>query len=111
MIIQSRLFFKILTNNFAKAMALYPIILVIEKYMKTDLFIINHERIHLKQQLELLIVLFYVWYLTEFLIRFFQMGSFSKAYRKISFEQEAFENDNNMNYLKNRRCWAFLAYL
>ena len=33
------------------------------------------------------------------------------AYEKISFEQEAYRNENSSNYLKNRKFWEFLKYL
>jgi hypothetical protein len=71
----------------------------------------NHERIHLQQQLELLILPFYVWYLLEFCIRFLQFGSRELAYRAISFEREAYENHGKEDYLQSRKRWQFVAYI
>lgn len=72
---------------------------------------INHERIHIRQQLELLVLIFYIWYILEFTIRFIIMLNFNKAYEKISFEQEAYINANDFNYLFKRKFWSFLKYL
>ena len=60
---------------------------------------INHERIHLRQQLEMLIIPFFVWYIIE--------GIF-KGYKNISFEKEAYDNQHNLDYLNTRPFWAFL---
>lgn len=111
MIIHSRWFFRIFTNNFAKAMALFPFILINDISLKSDGTILNHERIHLRQQLELFILIFYLWYLIEFLIRYLQEKSFRLAYKKISFEQEAFDHQHNQKYLKSRKIWSFLPYI
>lgn len=73
--------------------------------------LINHERIHLRQQVELLILPFYVWYLTEYFINRLRGQSKNQAYRNISFEKEAYNNDENLEYLKQRSIWAFLRYL
>lgn len=73
--------------------------------------LINHERIHLRQQLELFIVPFYVWYIGEYLIRLIQYKNADKAYRNICFEREAYAKDQNLDYLKSRRLWSFWKYL
>ena len=109
-ILVSKTFFKIFTNNFAKAIALYPFVIVKSKELQQDAIILNHERIHLRQQLELLILPFYIWYIIEFAIMLIKYKSFRKAYQNISFEKEAFENDRDMSYLKNRKTWAFLRF-
>lgn len=73
--------------------------------------ILNHESIHSRQIAELLVVGFYVWYITEWLIRWMQYKDRLLAYRNISFEREAFANDENKQYLKNRPLWAFIRYV
>ena len=45
--------------------------------------LINHERIHTAQMLEMLVVGFYLWYTVEWLIRLLMRGN---AYLNISFE-------------------------
>ncbi len=92
-----------------KGITLYPFVIVSEK--EPDSVLINHERIHLRQQLEMLIVFFYLWYLTEWFIHFLQVRNFWLAYRMISFEKEAYDNENDRNYLHTRRFWAFLKWL
>ena len=88
---------------------LWPFVILREKYKGRAKRIINHESIHIKQQEELLIIPFYVLYITEWFIKLFFYGK--KAYYNISFEREAYANENNYKYLKNRRFWAWLKYL
>jgi hypothetical protein len=33
------------------------------------------------------------------------------AYRNISFEKEAYANEKDLNYVKQRSFWKFLSYL
>ena len=68
---------------------------------------INHERIHTRQMVELLFVGFYLLYVAEWLVRLISTkGNNYKAYRKISFEKEAYAFDNDMAYLSRRKCFA-----
>lgn len=69
---------------------------------------INHEEIHTAQMKELCYVFFYLWYFIEWIIRLFCKGN---AYRNISFEQEAYGNEDNLNYLQERNHYSFLNYL
>lgn len=89
-------------------MALFPFILV--RQPNPGPVLLNHERIHLRQQLEMGILPFYIWYGFEYLIRRFQYRDHYTAYRNISFEREAFTNDQNLAYLKNRSLWQFWRY-
>ena len=91
--------------------ALFPFIFLGHPKLKLNKVLINHEKIHLRQQLELLIILFYVWYALEFLIRLMQFKNWNMAYKNISFEREAYEKEFDFNYLKHRRFWNFLKYL
>jgi membrane-anchored protein YejM (alkaline phosphatase superfamily) len=69
---------------------------------------IRHESIHMRQMWELLVIGFYLWYLAEWLIRLFMRGN---AYRNISFEREAYANQDNVEYLKQRKLFAWIKYL
>lgn len=91
--------------------ALYPFIFLGNSKLKLNTTLINHEKIHLKQQLELLLVFFYIWYLLEFLVRLIQFRHWNMAYENISFEREAYINEHNFTYLENRKFWSFLKYL
>ena len=69
---------------------------------------LNHEAIHSAQMKEMLYIGFYVWYLVEWLIRLFGKGN---AYRSISFEREAYDNDDYLEYLNSRPRFAWWWYL
>lgn len=92
-------------------MALYPFILLRDEKMKDNSTLINHEKIHLRQQAELLILPFFIWYVFEYFLRLIQYKSHKQAYLNISFEREAYSNDKDANYLKTRTLWQFTKYL
>ena len=83
-----------------KAITLWPFIFV-RKNCSFNEIDLNHENIHGKQQLELLVIFFYIIYVIEWIF---------KGYRKISFEIEAYKNEENLDYLKNREFFAWLNY-
>ncbi len=89
-------------------MALFPFILV--RQPNPGPILINHERIHLRQQLELGILPFYLWYGLEYLIRRLQYRRHYAAYRNISFEREAFAHETDLTYLSHRAWFAFWPY-
>ena len=91
--------------------AIYPFMVLKNKALKLNKVVLNHERIHLRQQVELLIIPFYLWYITEFVILIIKHKNWNLAYRNISFEREAYRNESDFNYLKNRSFWQFLNYL
>lgn len=88
---------------------LFPFILVRKDKVSDKL--IRHEKIHLRQQMEMLVIPFYVVYLLEYIIKIFKHGSHRKAYRNISFEREAYANERNKKYLANRNFWSWIKYL
>lgn len=92
-------------------LTVFPFVLLKFRHLKTDYVLINHESIHLKQQLELLVLPFYLWYLLEFSMRLLQFRNWNLAYRNISLEREAYQNEINLDYLKTRKFWQFLKYI
>jgi len=92
-------------------LTLWPFIIMKRSELKNDEVFINHERIHLRQQLELLILPFYIIYILEYLFRLLQYRDRYIAYRNISFEREAYKNEKDLNYLKNRPFWTFKNYI
>lgn len=72
---------------------------------------LNHESIHTAQMKETSYVVFYIWYVIEWLIRLVKYRNFDKAYRNISFEREAYENERYSDYLDSRKKFAWLKYL
>jgi hypothetical protein len=94
-----------------KAIAFFPFVFFKERSLRHDEILMNHERIHLKQQLELLILPFYFLYLVNYLYNLITTGDHEKAYRNIIFEKEAYSMEHDSTYLKNRKHFAFLYYL
>jgi hypothetical protein len=90
-------------------MALYPFILLRNKAYKDNELLIRHEAIHLRQQLEMLILPFYLCYLTNYFINRLKYDHES-AYLKIIFEREAYTEEGNPAYLKQRQAWAWTRY-
>ncbi|WP_445455427.1 hypothetical protein [Flavobacterium sp. HNIBRBA15423] len=93
-----------------KGITFFPFIFLLNKEDGKKVVLVNHEKIHIRQQLELLVVLFFVLYVIEFLFRFFKYGDWNKAYRNISFEKEAYSNEKDLNYLKKRSFWSWVNY-
>ncbi len=92
-------------------MTLWPFIVLKHHGQKEDVVFLNHEQIHLRQQAELLVVFFYLFYGLEFLLRLIQYQDRHKAYRNISFEREAYHFENDLEYLKNRKTYGFFKFL
>lgn len=92
-------------------MTLWPFIVLKHHGQKEDVVFLNHEQIHLRQQAELLVVFFYLFYGLEFLLRLIQYQDRHKAYRNISFEREAYHFENDLEYLKNRKKYGFFKFL
>lgn len=103
--------FKYLTPKGFRGITLFPFVIFTHAADRLDKVVVNHERIHIRQQLELLVLPFYVWYFVEFLFRLLQYKSRSKAYRNISFEREAYENEKDLEYVSKRGFWRFLRYV
>lgn len=72
---------------------------------------LHHEKIHTAQQKELLFLGFYILYIIEWGIRLLIYRNLRKAYMKISFEQEAYCNQNRKGYLKGRSHFAWIKYI
>jgi hypothetical protein len=102
---------KYLTPKGFRGITLFPFIVLVDKKDREDVVMMNHEKIHIRQQLELLIFPFFIWYGIEFLFRWIQYKNRHTAYRNISFEREAYKKEKDLNYLKSRSFWVFLNYL
>ena len=68
----------------------------------------NHETIHYQQYLDLLFIGFILVYLWDWLVGLFWHRHGRIAYYSIRAEQEAYLNDNDYNYLENRKRWVWL---
>lgn len=83
---------------------------------------LRHEAIHWAQEKELLLVGNYLLYSLEYLARIAAVLYRKRtlkltkqirrtAYRNISFEREAYDNESNPNYLQARKLYAWTKYL
>ncbi len=91
----------------AQAMALYPFMLFKNEELKRNKKIIFHEQIHFRQQVELLLILFYLLYAVNYLFNYLRFKNHHKAYANICFEREAYRNEDNIEYLATRRPFAW----
>lgn len=91
-------------------MALFPFMILREKAFTNDEVIMNHELIHHRQQVELLILPFYFFYLLNYAVNRFRYRGHYAAYRNIIFEREAYAKESDMKYLKQRKSFAFCQY-
>ncbi len=93
-------FFEFILRMQISAIAFFPFVFI-HPDTHIDDRLINHERIHLRQQIELLVIPFYVWYLIEYV---------TVGYNKNRFELEAYANDYDLAYLAKRKWFAFIKY-
>ncbi len=94
-----------------RGLAVFPFVFVKYPVDKNNSIFVNHEKIHLQQQLELLILPFFIWYVLEYCFRLLQYKNANLAYRNISFEREAYANESNLKYLETRSFCFFLKFL
>jgi len=59
---------------------------------------------------ELFYIGFYIWYIIEWIIRLILIKNSHKAYKMISFEVEAYKNQDNLDYLKTRKKYDWIRY-
>ncbi|MBK9108787.1 MAG: hypothetical protein IPM92_10580 [Saprospiraceae bacterium] len=107
----SQTLLKILTGKFAAGITLWPFVILRNHALKENAVFLNHEKIHLKQQAELLIVFFYLWYGIEYVAHWCRLKNKKQAYYRISFEREAYANETNLRYLEKRKMFAFWRYV
>ncbi|MES2544843.1 MAG: hypothetical protein V4548_08150 [Bacteroidota bacterium] len=92
-------------------LTIFPFIILKNEKDRSNAILLNHEKIHIRQQLELLIVLFFVLYAFEFLIRLLIYKNKTMAYKNISFEREAYTKEKDLHYLKQRSFFRFIKFL
>jgi hypothetical protein len=110
MIVYSEKFVKIITFGFARAITIYPFVLLRHKEDLKNNMLLNHERIHLTQQKEMYIIGFYVLYVYYFFKLRKYINNNTLAYRAIPFEKEAKINETNLAYLKDRKKYNWKKY-
>lgn len=102
-------FVRLITFGWAAGITLAPFgIYLMEKYLLYTR-VINHENIHWKQQMEMLVVFFYLWYGVEWLVKLFFYGKAS--YYNLSFEREAYKYESDLEYVDNRKHFSWFKYI
>ena len=100
--------------------SLFPIVVLRERYKnnprgKMGLYplqrIVTHETIHFQQQLEMLVIPFYIIYILEYVIKALYYFNIEKAYRNISFEREAYQYELDKDYLKTRKRYNWIKLI
>lgn len=103
---------KILPIKGYTAINLFSLVFVRKEYNPISERTFNHESIHTAQGKELLWIFFYLWYVIEWGVRLIQYRDRKTAYHNISFEREAYANDQNFNYLSDRKQYiSFRRYI
>lgn len=92
------------------AINLFGLIIVRKDYGKLTDAEKNHELIHTRQMLEMLVIFFYLSYIIEWLICLIQYRDRLEAYENISYEREAYSCMYNLTYLKDRQMFSFRHY-
>lgn len=101
---------RLLRKTRINGITIFPFIFLRESAFKENKILINHEKIHIRQQLELLIIFFYLWYVVEYYYWYLKLKDKQLAYRNISFEREAYAMEEDLNYLETRKIWSFWKY-
>lgn len=86
-----------------------------KEYEKTGISktTINHEQIHMAQWHDFGLwyfgcIIFYLWYLIEWILKLPMYFWGKDPYFNLSFEREAYTNQCDLNYLENRKRWAWI---
>ena len=90
------------------AITLAPIGIFIKEGKDTP-YCINEEKIHWAQQLEMLIIPFYLWYFIEWVIK--ALTPPVGAYKSLSFEREAKAFRFDYTYLIYRKHFTWTKYI
>lgn len=117
------------------AITIWPVVFARKSAKWLKDYVVNHETIHLRQQLEVLIasaiilavmilltgiswcwllaslLVYYTWYGIEWLIRLILCHDSHRAYRNIAFEQEAYGNQYDMAYPNDRKLFAWVEFI
>lgn len=113
MLIISRFLFTRFLKTYS-GITLFPFIIL--KHAKNEIseydfnVLLNHEKIHFYQQLETLIVFFYILYLFFYIKNRLKGLKHFAAYQNIPFEKESYEFEKDFSYLKNRKFWAWRRF-
>ena len=83
----------------------------ISRLEKDEVRLMRHETIHFRQQVEMLFIFHWLFYALFYLVARMKGHPHWIAYRHNPFEIEAFNNDANVNYLKERQPYKWITYV
>jgi hypothetical protein len=92
------------------AITLWPFVFIDSDEQDSHHVLSNHERIHIAQATELFVIPFYLLWLFDWLYQGCLFGSFEKGYYHCRLEQEAYDHERELDYLSNRRPYAWWPY-
>ena len=117
---------KIIENNILpprgyKAITLGPLIFVRKGTVLSDRDV-NHEAIHWEQYKETFIIGFFLVYVIEFILKFISpsftieekkdgRSYWDRVYYSLSMEREAYAHQDEPNYIKSRKHFAWIGYI
>jgi len=91
------------------AITIWPFIFIRDE---GDEKVITHEKIHLRQQVELGIIGFYILYAAFWIYYMYKLGDKRAAYYAIPFEREAYAGDfAGEHYLEKRHNYEWINFL
>ena len=93
------------------AQSLLFFIILREESMRSDKALINHERIHFRQQVELLFIFHWILYGGFYIYHLIRLQGHEAAYHRIPFEREAYEFEGDLSYLRRRKLFSWLKFL
>jgi len=91
-----------------RAITIWPFIFFKDE---PDANTLNHERLHIMQQRELLVLPFYIMYAFFWIYNKTKGLDNLEAYLNIPFEKEAYENHGDISYLLNRSMFSWKNYI
>ncbi|OJU52984.1 MAG: hypothetical protein BGN96_17615 [Bacteroidales bacterium 45-6] len=94
-----------------QAINLFGIVFARRECLPLSAVTINHEKIHTQQMRELAFFPFYLLYVAEWMFKSIRRRSFRQGYLSISFEREAYANQEDLSYLEKRKRWGFVKYM
>jgi hypothetical protein len=96
------IYFKRLTDLLKiNGIAIFPFIFIKRDY-HDEKKLINHERIHIRQQIEMLVIPFYLTYFYY---------NITRGYWNNPFELEAYKHDEDLSYLKDRKKYSWIKHI
>lgn len=87
-----------------------PFLIVCRKEFANDKYLLNHEKIHLCQYAELLIIGFPIVYFISYFINRLSGSNSRSSYFDIILEREAYANQYDLDYIKNRKPFSWIGY-